>query len=491
MKYLKLLLIIVGLSLMAYACGSGGGDGGYTPPGSSSTTTTPADKITVTGTVVDEAGNPVSGATITINSDPVITTSDNKGNFSAEVVRGEEHSIVITLGDVIVISSNFTCNSSPCVFNDITYIRQIDLLLVEHEDSQIAGLLSSDDGVFVFYQREEQNGQKRIAGISTFDNNGHLGDILIYNDGSVKWSSTGARALSESKIQTELKVSSALAPKSQDLNRGIKEALDSWINGAQDDLKTIPAYVTGRFMSMKLGEDKYYPKTYVSSRAISCVSNFLKCAYQVANSYFTSIGKNNRVIEIPDNLAGIGTWQDIAVQQSFLSIRDSEGQTVKMSDQCGFTASPTSGVAPLDVLLAASSLNFNGTGLSHKWEYGSAGSSRTPVIFGSGDEAFLSLATSGTYKVNLTVSFKRGGGFLCQSEKLITVEEPRDDGGSSLPQQEDCRFVNHQIDPSCCWIDTSDEDWVYGKCMCIDEYNPEGGHVRYGFCEGLPGHISQ
>ncbi|MCK5506464.1 MAG: carboxypeptidase regulatory-like domain-containing protein [Thermodesulfovibrionia bacterium] len=81
-------------SFLLQSCGSDGG--GETP------------RTTVSGTVLDANGDPVSGAQVTISSDPVTATADSDGNFSCEVEVGE-HSMEIAVGDVSIYSGTITC----------------------------------------------------------------------------------------------------------------------------------------------------------------------------------------------------------------------------------------------------------------------------------------------------------------------------------------------------------------------------------------------
>ncbi len=81
-------------------CGSGGGGGTVVPA---------LQKIEVNGTVLDSNGNPVAGAEVTINSDPVTVTTDSKGYFSAMVEAGD-HTIVIKKDSMVIYSGPIKLN---------------------------------------------------------------------------------------------------------------------------------------------------------------------------------------------------------------------------------------------------------------------------------------------------------------------------------------------------------------------------------------------
>ena len=89
---IKWLLVIVALSLLG-ACGGGGSSGGNVNPG-------PVSTSTLSGTVADKKGVPISGVTITIYSNndntTVTTTTDVNGNYSVPGLRTgvfSDHSI--------------------------------------------------------------------------------------------------------------------------------------------------------------------------------------------------------------------------------------------------------------------------------------------------------------------------------------------------------------------------------------------------------------
>lgn len=100
------MLCIIFFILFAISCG-GGGDGG----GSSNNTT-------ISGTVLDASGAPISGAQVTISSTPVTVTTDKDGYFSAIVELGE-HTIVIMIGATTIYDGIATCSDTTCNIGDI------------------------------------------------------------------------------------------------------------------------------------------------------------------------------------------------------------------------------------------------------------------------------------------------------------------------------------------------------------------------------------
>jgi hypothetical protein len=110
MKIIKFLLITIAVFIMATLPSCGGGGGGNGGEG---------DATTVYGTVLDIFGNPISGAQVTITSDPVTVTTDSNGNFSAKVTVGD-HSIKITMDSQVIYSGSFTCyEDTPYDFGNI------------------------------------------------------------------------------------------------------------------------------------------------------------------------------------------------------------------------------------------------------------------------------------------------------------------------------------------------------------------------------------
>ena len=97
LKRMAALGIVTAFPSVIAGCGSGGGGGG----GGNNTTT-------VSGTVLNASNNPVSGAEVTITSDPVVVYTDANGYFSATVVTGD-HSIMITSGGTTIYSGSFSC----------------------------------------------------------------------------------------------------------------------------------------------------------------------------------------------------------------------------------------------------------------------------------------------------------------------------------------------------------------------------------------------
>lgn len=271
---------------------------------------------------------------------------------------------------------------------------------------------------------------------------GMVDDVRIYNRALTAMEIQGLYEQKGSAITTASKASfyrqiflGASLGENSFTERGLNETMDLVIDFIQYDLKNLvspAAKKIAEHLSAELDTHRNNPdpledrvKTYVISEAISCASDLHECALNVVNSFKDAIGKESQIINTTNNNYGTGASYSEIISPEKLSIRDDAGNTAKISDQCGFTVSPTTGSAPLDVSLTAKSLNFNNQGLAHKWEYESVGSSSgKPITIGSGYEASLRLALKGTYKVILTTSFNRGGGMLCQSEKLVTVTEP-------------------------------------------------------------------
>ncbi len=67
-------------------------------------------KVTITGTVLDDDGNPVANAQVTISSDPVTVFTDSNGYFSVEVEIGD-HEIEIVKDDIVIHTGTFSCNA--------------------------------------------------------------------------------------------------------------------------------------------------------------------------------------------------------------------------------------------------------------------------------------------------------------------------------------------------------------------------------------------
>ena len=113
MKILKSVSIIVFITLFAIGCGSSGGGGDDTQPSSTK-------KTTVSGTVLDDNGNPIEGAAVTIMSDPVTVTTDATGFFSATVEIGT-HTLEIKMGSILIHSEQIICEeNTPLQLSNIT-----------------------------------------------------------------------------------------------------------------------------------------------------------------------------------------------------------------------------------------------------------------------------------------------------------------------------------------------------------------------------------
>ena len=98
------LLISAGLIC---SCGGGGGDGDVA-------------EATVFGIILDSNSDPVSGALVTITSDPVTTITNIDGEFSAEVEVGE-HTITVTVGNSTVYADSLSVpDESPVDLGDLT-----------------------------------------------------------------------------------------------------------------------------------------------------------------------------------------------------------------------------------------------------------------------------------------------------------------------------------------------------------------------------------
>ena len=83
-----------------YGCGGSGG-GGSSPAGSGGST------VNVSGVMHDSDGTPVPGAQVTIQSAPVVVTTDASGFFSAEVPPGQ-HTINVTKEGNAIYNNTFT-----------------------------------------------------------------------------------------------------------------------------------------------------------------------------------------------------------------------------------------------------------------------------------------------------------------------------------------------------------------------------------------------
>ncbi len=92
------LSFIFGLSFFIFiSCGGGGGD------------TTP--EIVISGYVFDIDGNPISGAKVTISSNPVTVYTNNDGYFSVEVEVGL-HEITVTYGAIKIYAATLNCEEN-------------------------------------------------------------------------------------------------------------------------------------------------------------------------------------------------------------------------------------------------------------------------------------------------------------------------------------------------------------------------------------------
>ena len=67
----------------------------------------PESTVKLSGVVIDSNGNPVPGATVTIESGPIVVTTDQSGNFSADVPAGK-YAITISKGTSTFYQNTFT-----------------------------------------------------------------------------------------------------------------------------------------------------------------------------------------------------------------------------------------------------------------------------------------------------------------------------------------------------------------------------------------------
>ena len=110
MKILKIISIVLIITVFAIGCGSSG-DGGED---------TPSTKTTVTGTVLDDNGNPIEGAAVTIMSCPVTVTTDAIGFFSATIETGT-HTLEIKMDSILIYSEQIISEeNTPLQLSNIT-----------------------------------------------------------------------------------------------------------------------------------------------------------------------------------------------------------------------------------------------------------------------------------------------------------------------------------------------------------------------------------
>jgi len=127
---LSLIILLLFLFFFIPGCNGGGGGGGDDDGDDNIPT------VNVSGYVQDINEDSVSGAKVTITSDPVIVYSDSEGYFSVNLEVGE-HNINIQIGALTVYSSTFTCNEeSDYSLGDI----------VTTYDPESAGIDNDGDG---------------------------------------------------------------------------------------------------------------------------------------------------------------------------------------------------------------------------------------------------------------------------------------------------------------------------------------------------------
>jgi len=101
------------LSIMVLFIGCGGGGGGGSADSENQ------EKVIVSGRVLDSNGIPVPSATVTIESNPVIVTTEMSGSFSAEVYPGN-HTIKVSMGGVTFYQDTFTAGAgAPVSLGDL------------------------------------------------------------------------------------------------------------------------------------------------------------------------------------------------------------------------------------------------------------------------------------------------------------------------------------------------------------------------------------
>jgi hypothetical protein len=103
-KFFNIVLSVIIFTLVIFITGCGGG-GGSSPSVSPEELTT----VNVTGKIIGSDNNPIAGATVTFtsDSDPLVVTTDQWGEFSAKVAPGD-HAITITNGNETLYRSTFT-----------------------------------------------------------------------------------------------------------------------------------------------------------------------------------------------------------------------------------------------------------------------------------------------------------------------------------------------------------------------------------------------
>ncbi len=118
-------ILTASMLIMLGGCGSGGGGGSTVnnnntnahdneEPQGQEPDNEEVEKVTITGTVLDDGGNPVANAQVTIYSDPVTVTTDSNGFFSVEVEAGD-HEIEIVKYGVVIYSDTFSCGEGDTV----------------------------------------------------------------------------------------------------------------------------------------------------------------------------------------------------------------------------------------------------------------------------------------------------------------------------------------------------------------------------------------
>jgi chitodextrinase len=107
-RFFKIVWSVILLSLVMFLTGCGGGGGNSSVNPEEQTT------ISVTGKIVGSDNNPITGATVTITSDPVVVTTNQWGEFSAKVAPGE-HTITVTKGNETLYRSTFTAQEGSHV----------------------------------------------------------------------------------------------------------------------------------------------------------------------------------------------------------------------------------------------------------------------------------------------------------------------------------------------------------------------------------------
>jgi hypothetical protein len=112
-KLLSVIRLFAILSILILMASCGGGGGG------SDSSENPSN-VDVSGRVLDSNGTPVPGATVTFESNSVVVTTDDLGNFTAKVPPGK-HTLTVSMGNVTFYQNTLTVNDgSPVSLGDLS-----------------------------------------------------------------------------------------------------------------------------------------------------------------------------------------------------------------------------------------------------------------------------------------------------------------------------------------------------------------------------------